>query len=80
MENATNFELSNEQAAQLNDLIEMCVKELRETNEYMTRRQDEIDQLQAETRVIIARMQQRAKEEWNVEANYGPFSASLAFD
>jgi hypothetical protein len=70
METTANFELTNEQAAQLSELIEECLEEIRETNEVMLRREAEIDELQAETRAIIARMQQRVKEGWNVEAYF----------
>ena len=67
MDDTMNLGLTKEQAAQLNELLEECLQELRASEAEMERRQLHIDALQAETKAIIARMQQRVRESRNVE-------------
>ena len=70
MNNTANFELTKEQAAQLSDLIEECLQELRAGEEERERRQSHMDALQTETKAIIARMKQRVQEGRNVEKRF----------
>jgi len=67
MDNTINLGLTGDQAAQLSELIEECLQELRAGIEEMDRRQLRINALQYETKAIIARMKQRALENQNVE-------------
>jgi hypothetical protein len=69
METTAKFDLTSDQANQLGELIEDCLKELRETEAIMADRQREMDRTRAETEVIIARLQDRAERGWNVEAS-----------
>ena len=68
MNDTMNFGLTKEQAAQLNELLEECLQELRASEEEMEHRQLHIDALQAETKAIIARMKERVRKSRNVEA------------
>jgi signal transduction histidine kinase len=67
MDNTINLGLTGDQAAQLSELIEECLQELRASIEEMDRRQLRINALQSETKAIIARMKQRVRESQNVE-------------
>ncbi len=70
------FEMTNEQAKLLSDLLEECVQELRATNELMAHLQVEIDRLRDETDANIARLQERAKRGCDVETILGSLSAT----
>ena len=59
MEQTANIELTREEAEQLSALIEECLAAMRKAHEEMAKDQAEIEQLQAETRAIIARMRER---------------------
>ncbi len=70
MDETINLELTSEQAAQLSELIEEHLKEMRATNEVMALRQVELEALRAETKAIIAQLQERAERGWNVEVDH----------
>lgn len=78
MDNTIKFELTGEEAKLLSELLEECVHALRATNEAMTCRQVEMDQLRAETETNLARLQERANRGWNVETILGPFSTTAS--
>ncbi len=69
MNNTITFDLTEEQAAQLGELIDECLQEMSATDEIMNRRWEEIARLRAETDVHLARLKEQAKKGLdNVEA------------
>lgn len=67
MEEAIKLEMTKDEAAKLSVVIEQCLKTLGESNERGKQTQDEIDQLQAETRAILDQLRRML----NVETTFG---------
>ncbi len=63
MEQTIKFEINKDEAAHLSQMLEQCVKVLRESNEYGARMAIEIAQLKAETRAMLKQL----GEQLNVE-------------
>ena len=63
MEQTIKLEISKDEAGQLSDVLDQCVKVLRESNEYGARMAVEIAQLKAETRAMLKHL----GEQLNVE-------------
>ncbi len=66
MSQSTTFELTPEQATELQVLLEQCVREIRAASERMEQTEAERLQLQAETRVML----QQLREMLHVENHY----------
>ena len=66
MSQSTTFDLTPEQATELQVLLEQCVREIRAANERMEQAEAERLQLQAETRVML----QQLREMLPVENHY----------
>ena len=63
MNQTIHLEIGKDEAARLSDVLEQCVKALRESNERGERIHTEIDRLSAETRVLL----KQSAEMLNVE-------------
>ena len=59
MEETIKLELSEEEARARAAEMDRMIEAMRQANEYIARRQQEVAQLQAETREIIARMKEQ---------------------
>lgn len=66
MSQSMTFDLTPEQATELQSLIERCVEEVRAANERMEQTQAERLQLQAETHVMLRQL----REMLHVENHY----------
>ena len=55
MEETINFELTEREAKNLRELIAECIQKMRQAQEAMQRDKEEIAELQAATRAILAR-------------------------
>lgn len=60
MKEIAKLEMNEEEAAQLSELITECVEKIKQAREQMARDQAEIDQLRAETRAVICRLERKA--------------------
>jgi|GEM_PF-4976518 len=66
MEEAFKLDLTEEEATQMDAAVEQMLEAMWQANEKIARQQQEIEQLQAETRHIIARMKERQRVEATV--------------
>jgi len=66
MEDAFKLDLTEEEATQMDAEVEQMLEGMWQANEKIARQQQEIEQLQAETRHIIARMKERQRVEATV--------------
>lgn len=55
MEETISFELTEREAKNLRELIAECIQKMKQSQEAMQRDKEEIAELQAETREILAR-------------------------
>jgi hypothetical protein len=66
MEPTVTWEMTRDEAAQFNAIVEHCLKTINQSNECSAQRLAEIDSLQAETRVLLNQIRQAL----NVETNF----------
>jgi peptidoglycan hydrolase CwlO-like protein len=63
MEDIFKLDITEEEARQMDAEIERMLAAMRQANEKIAREQRELEELQAETRDIIARMRERQRVE-----------------
>jgi hypothetical protein len=61
MENSLKLDMTEEEARARAAEMDQMIEAMRQANEYIARRQEEVAQLQAETREIIARMKEQQR-------------------
>ena len=75
MEKTITLEMTNDEAAQLSALIEMCIARMDEAHEQMAKDQVEIERLRAGTRANLAALAELQKGGFNVERFFRPDTA-----
>lgn len=63
MEEIFKLDITEEEARNMDAEVDQMLVAMRQANEHIARQQGEIEQLQAETRHIIARMKERQRVE-----------------
>lgn len=53
MEQTVNWEMTKDEAAQFNAIVEQCLKQINESNERSEQRMARITEMQAETRAVL---------------------------
>ena len=66
MEEVFKLDITEEEARQMDSEVEQMLTAMRQANERITNQQQEIEQLQAETRHIIMQMKERQRVEATV--------------